>query len=236
MSKNIRAILLAAGLGTRLRPITLNKPKCLVEIHKKTLLELWINKLEDINAQKILINTHYLADQVKNFLDQNFKKDKKIEVFHETELYGTARTLIANRDFFSNSIGIMIHADNFTNMKLFNLIEAHKNKPINCLITMLTFTTNDPESCGIVEVDNNGVVIHFHEKIKNPPGNCANGAIYVFDNNFLDWLIENHPNAKDFSTEILPLLQGKIYTFHTTLPYIDIGTPKKLEEAKLIDN
>ena len=236
MSKNIRAILLAAGLGTRLRPITLNKPKCLVEIHKKTLLELWINKLEDINAQKILINTHYLADQVKNFLDQNFKKDKKIEVFHETELYGTARTLIANRDFFSNSTGIMIHADNFTNMKLFNLIEAHKNKPINCLITMLTFTTNDPESCGIVEVDNNGIVINFHEKIKNPPGNCANGAIYVFDNNFLDWLIENHPNAKDFSTEILPLLQGKIYTFHTTLPYIDIGTPKKLEEAKLIDN
>ena len=118
MSKPIRSLLLAAGLGTRLRPLTLLKPKCLVEINKKPLLELWINKLEDINAQRIIINTHYLADQVKNFVNTKYKKEKKIKLFHETELYGTAGTLIANRDFFLNSIGIMIHADNFTNKQL----------------------------------------------------------------------------------------------------------------------
>ena len=231
MNKPIRALLLAAGLGTRLRPLTLFKPKCLVEINKKPLLELWISKLEDIDAQQIIINTHHLADQVNNFLNKKYKNQKKIKVFHENKLYGTAGTLIANRDFFLNSTGIMIHADNFTNMSLLNLIEAHNNKPKNCLITMLTFTTNNPESCGIVEVDKKGIVISFHEKIKNPPGNLANGAIYVFDNNFLDWLIENNPKAIDFSTQVIPLLKGKIFTYHTNFPYIDVGTPEKLEEA-----
>lgn len=234
MNKPIRSLLLAAGFGTRLRPITLSKPKCLIEINKKPLLELWISKLEDINVQKIIINTHYLADHVKNFLNKKYKNQHKIEVVHEKRLYGTAGTLIANRDFFFNSTGIMIHADNFTNMTLFSLIEAHNHKPKNCLITMLTFTTNDPESCGIVEVDKKGIVKNFHEKIKNPPGNLANGAIYVFDNDFLDWLIEKHPKASDFSTEVLPFLIGRIYTFHTKLPYIDIGTPEKLVEAQTL--
>ena len=62
--------------------------------------------------------------------------------------------------------------------------------------------SNKPESCGIVEIDNKGIVINFYEKIKNPPGQIANGAVYVFDY-FLDWLIENHPNAKILA-EVLP--------------------------------
>ena len=121
MSQPIRSLILAAGLGTRLRPLTLSKPKCLVEINKKPLLELWIEKLKDINTQRIIINTHYLSDQVNNFLKRKYKNEKKIQSVHESKLLGTAGTLIANRDFFLNSIGIMILADNFTNMKLINL-------------------------------------------------------------------------------------------------------------------
>ena len=235
MTKAIRSLILAAGFGKRLKPLTIHKPKCLIEIDKKPILESWINKLEGINAEKILINTHYLADQVNYFLDKKFKNDKKIIKSHETELLGTAGTLIAHKDFFLNSTGIMLHADNFTNMSLFKILNAHNKKPKDCLITMLTFNTNNPESCGIVEVNNEKIVIDFHEKVKDAPGNIANGAIYLFDNNFLDWLTEYHPNAKDFSTEILPFLKGKIFTFHTNLPYIDIGTPKKLLEARLLN-
>ena len=76
------------------------------------------------------------------------------------------------------------------------------------------------------------ILINFHEKIDNPPGEMANGAVYVFDNQFLDWLFKNHPKAKDFSREILPFLHGKIYTYHTKMPYFDIGTPQKLKEAR----
>lgn len=232
MDKPIRALLLSAGFGTRLRPLTLNTPKCLVKVNNKPILEHWLTKLENIGVERILINTHYLAEKVNNFLDTYYSQNNKIHKFHEDELLGTSGTLIANSEFFINSIGIMIHADNFTHMKLNNLIEAHQKRPQNCLITMLTFSTNNPKNCGIVELDNKGIVQAFHEKVDNPPGNIANGAIYIFENDFLDWLIKNHPHAKDFSLEVLPFLIGKIFTHHTNMSYIDIGTINALKEAR----
>ena len=121
-------------------------------------------------------------------------------------------------------------------MKLKDLVEAHQNRPKNCLITMLTFSSNNPESCGIVEIDKQGIVQAFHEKVINPPGNIANGAIYIFENDLLDWLKSNYPKAKDFSTDVLPFLVGKIFTYHTKMSYIDIGTLKSLTEARSIKN
>tara|TARA_Y100000589_G_C26873821_1_gene515083 strand:- start:155 stop:691 length:537 start_codon:yes stop_codon:yes gene_type:complete len=176
-----------------------------------------------------------MSEKIDLFLDKKYKNKKKIIKFHENQLLGTAGTLIANKDFFYDSIGIMIHADNFTYMDLKGLLQAHNTKPKNCLITMLTFTSKDPRSCGIAEIDNRGIVINFHEKVENPPGEIANGAIYVFNNDFLDWLVENHPTAKDFSKEIIPFLYGKIYTYHTNMTYIDIGTPEKLKEARSLE-
>ena len=78
--KPIRSLLLSAGLGTRLRPITFNLPKCLVEINGKPILKVWIDKLKKINAEKILINTHYLSDQVDKLIDEI--KNNKVELFH----------------------------------------------------------------------------------------------------------------------------------------------------------
>ena len=236
MTKTIKSLLLSAGLGTRLRPLTYKIPKCLVEINNKPLLEDWIDKLENINTESVLINTHYLADKVLAFLDTQKDRAIKIHNFHEDKLLGTAGTLIANYQFFLNSTGLMIHADNFSTFNLFDLIKAHKERPKNCLLTMLTFKTNTPESCGILEINKQKIVNGFYEKIKNPPGNIANGAIYVFDNDFLEWLLENYPNAKDFSNEVIPNLLGRIYTFHTNSPYIDIGTEESLNEAKSIKN
>ena len=77
MNKPIRALLLAAGLGTRLRPITLKIPKCLVEINNKTILEIWLDKLEKLNVEKTLINIHYMAEKVNKYLNEKYKKIKK---------------------------------------------------------------------------------------------------------------------------------------------------------------
>ena len=65
MKKPFRALLLAAGLGTRLRPITLETPKCLVPIGGEPLLGRWLRQLELAGCEAVLINTHYLADQVR---------------------------------------------------------------------------------------------------------------------------------------------------------------------------
>ena len=101
-------------------------------------------------------------------------------------------------------------------------------------MTMLIFETKDPSKCGIVELDQNDVVKNFHEKKNKPPGNLANGAVYVFDYSLIEWIKENYYNAKDFSTEILPKFMNKIATHHTNDHFLDIGTPESLAQAKKI--
>lgn len=159
-----------------------------------------------------------------------------MKTVYEESLLGTAATLITNKSFFKNSLGLLLHADNFTNIDLENLINAHKNKPKKCILTMLTFSSKEPKKCGIVQFDNQGVMTAFHEKSNNPQGNIANGAVYVFEDDFLDWLTIKNKDARDFSTEVIPKLVGKIFTFHTESIYIDIGTPLSLEEARKMAN
>ena len=100
MLKKFDAILLAAGNGTRLRPITRSIPKCLVDILGKPLLEYWLDLLRKSDSlSKIFINTHYLAEQVQEFLNERPKSRINIERTFEAQLLGTAGTLLANQNF-----------------------------------------------------------------------------------------------------------------------------------------
>ena len=102
---------------------------------------------------------------------------------------------------------------------------------------MLTFTTSTPSSCGIVEIDDRQIVQAFHEKMEKPPGNRANGALYAFEQDFLDHLNLMNQRPRDFSTEVIPELLGRIQTWHTHDAYLDIGTPEALTSAqKIIKN
>tara|TARA_S200000501_G_C20836066_1_gene749422 strand:+ start:1055 stop:1765 length:711 start_codon:yes stop_codon:yes gene_type:complete len=229
--KKLKAILLSAGIGSRLMPLTKDKPKCLMRIGNKPLLGIWLDKLKDLGCTDVLINTHYHAEQVNEFLNHYKSKSIKINVVHEEVLMGTAGTLLKNKNFVDDNT-LLIHADNFTSCNLKGLIKAHNKKNKTCLITMLTFTTNKPSSCGVVLVDSKGIVEEFHEKVKNPPSNLANGAIYVIDKDFISWLVSKKNNPFDFSNDVLPHLTGKIQTWLTDEFFIDIGTPDSLKTAQ----
>jgi mannose-1-phosphate guanylyltransferase len=232
MSRPLRALLLAAGLGTRLRPITEHTPKCLVEVAGEPLLGRWLRQLEAAGCEAVLINTHHLADQVEVFLQNRSPSAMGVQRIHEPELLGTAGTLLANRAFFEGATGLLIHADNAMAGDLQGLLDAHAARPSECLLTMLTFRTDQPWSCGIVATDGRGVVTAFHEKVANPPGNCANGALYALDEAVLNRVARMRPLPNDFSTEVIPTLMGRIHTWHTDQPYLDIGTPEALATAQ----
>ena len=100
--KPLRALLLAAGFGTRLLPITKNIPKCLVEVKDKPILKIWLETLEELGCESVLINTHYLSDQVDEFLLNYSSKKMKIDSVYEAVLNGTAGTLLKNRDYFKD--------------------------------------------------------------------------------------------------------------------------------------
>ena len=232
MTQPFRTLLLAAGLGTRLRPITLNTPKCLVPIGGEPLLGLWLEKLEEAGCKDVLINTHYLAEQVDAFIKSRKSSAMTVQTIHEPELLGTAGTLLANQGFFMGGTGLLIHADNAMAGGLGDFLAAHRKRKDYCLLTMLTFSTNTPSSCGIVEIDNKQVVQAFHEKVIQPPGNRANGAIYAFEQDFLEHLNQMNPIPSDFSTEVIPTVLGRIQSCHTQDVYLDIGTPAALTAAQ----
>ena len=226
----MRALLLAGGYGTRLRPLTDTIPKCLVPIKGVPLLEIWLRRLSAENIGPFLINTHHLADSVESFISVSHYRDK-IKLVHEKNLLGTAGTLAANLSFFDGDDGLLIHADNYCMADLSAFQLAHSNRPKGCLLTMLTFRTQEPSSCGIVELDGNGVVTQFHEKVSNPPSDVANGAVYILSEELLEMFNNEFSTMTDFSTEVLPKLLGRIYIYRTNEAFIDIGTPANYKLA-----
>jgi len=221
----VRALLLAAGLGTRLRPITDTIPKCLVSIKGKPLLQIWLERLTLAGIGPFLINTHYLAKNVKEFIDAS-PYCKQAKLVNESKLLGTAGTLIANLDYFQGEDALLIHADNYCLADFKEFQQAHAHRPSGCLMTMMTFITADPHSCGIVELDERGIVIGFHEKVKNPPGNLANCAVYILSAEFLKILSSDLNTTADFSNEVLGRFMGRIYSYKTSEEFQDIGTPE----------
>ncbi len=228
----MRALLLAAGEGTRLRPITNEIPKCLVPIHGKPLLEYWLENLSQVGVDEFLINTSYLHTKVEEFVQKSIYKDK-ITLVYEPKLLNTGGTLFANRDFFYSQPFFLVHADNLSFCNFEAFINSHLNRPKNTEITMMLFHTDTPQSCGIVELDEIGVVQQFYEKVQNPPSNLANGAVYICEPSIFDFLESLSKENIDFSLDVLPAYMGKINTFVNNTYHRDIGTVESFAMAQI---
>ncbi len=229
--KDTKALLLAAGLGTRLKPLTNIWPKCLMPIRSRPLLEYWLGILKKSGVDDVLVNTHYFSKYVEEFLRQTHFSDW-VSLVYERDLLGTAGTIRNNIDFCKDGTILLAHADNWTCCDFSDFLQYHHNKrPRDTVMTMMTFTCPNPSTCGIVELDCNGIVVEFHEKVENPPGKLANAAVYLIELEVVEWIIK-HPKVTDFSTEVLPQFVGKIATWENHNIHRDIGTIEMLREAQ----
>lgn len=227
----MRALLLAAGLGTRLRPLTDSVPKCLVEINGRPLLDYWIELLANAGIRDILINLHHLPEPVLEYID-SCPYPVSLTTAFEPELLGTGGTLLKNRDFFLDEPAMIVHADNFSRFDMGAFIRRYEERSAGIEITMMTFVADNPSSCGIVELDSEGVVQGFHEKVANPPGNLANGAVYIVSSEVRAFVAVLGKSRVDLSTEVLPHYMGRINTFQNRVYHRDIGTPEQLARAR----
>jgi len=232
LSYKIKSLLLAAGLGTRLKPLTDIWPKCLMPIQGRPLLEYWLKILENAGIDDALINTHYFSEYVDKFIAQP-QFDFWVKTSHENALLGTAGTIRENINFCKDSTLLLAHADNWTCCNFSDFLDYHINhRPKSTVMTMMTFTCLDTSSCGIVELNCNNIVIGFHEKVKNPPGNTANAAIYILEPEVVSF-IEKNPELNDFSIDVIPKFIGKIATWENREIHRDIGTIEMLREAQM---
>ncbi|WP_374649786.1 nucleotidyltransferase family protein [Dongia sp.] len=227
----MRALLLAAGLGTRLRPITEAIPKCLVPIRGQPLLDYWLVNLAGAGVEEILINTGYLSDLVRAHVRRS-PWANRITLVHEDRLLGTGGTVLANRAFFGEESFLVIHADNLSAIDLDAFRQAHRGRKPDTDMTMALFRTDQPSNCGIVQLDSEGRVVEFHEKMADPPGNLANGAVYIFEPEVFRRLARVGKPTIDLSTEIIPGYVGRIQSYEITGYHRDIGTVEGLTRAE----
>jgi mannose-1-phosphate guanylyltransferase len=225
----MKAFLLAAGRGERLRPLTDRVPKCLVPIGGTPLLGLWLHRLRQHGADAVLINTHYLADQVQAYLRDHPVAGLDVRTVHEPQLPGSAGTVLRNREFVAGEESFLIvYADNLTDMDVGDFWRFHQAR--DGLLTMGVFETPAPREGGIVLWDERGRVTAFEEKPAHPRSAWANAGIYAARSGLLERIPRNVPC--DFGHDVLPLLVGEMYSYPIRGFFCDIGTPERLAAAR----
>jgi mannose-1-phosphate guanylyltransferase len=226
-----RALLLAAGLGTRLRPITDHIPKCLVPIHGEPLLYRWLDLLCGSGVDEIIVNTHYFADRVVEACAASAWKDQII-LAHEPYLLGTAGTLKHHRKRLEVGNFWLIHADNLSHFNVKEFVSAFKYRPSVCVGTMMTFRTDAPSQCGIAVCNEQDILTDYFEKVAAPPSNMANAAVFLLDPRIFQ-VLDASADAFDFCRDIVPKMVGRINTFKNDCYHRDIGTVASYQQALL---
>lgn len=227
----MKAFLLAAGLGTRLRPLTNKIPKCLIPIHGRPLLSWWMDLFEKYHLHEVLINTYYLPRPVQEYIKSynELKTGTTLVEFHECELLGSGGTVLKNKKFIGSDENFLIcYADNLTNVDLSKMIDFHISH--KGILTMGVFYTNNPTGCGIAALNADGRICEFEEKPKQPKSNLANAGIYVVNKAIFEY-IPNKP-VVDFGKDVLPLLVNKMYGYTINEYLLDVGTIINYEKAQ----
>ena len=233
----MKAFLLAAGLGTRLKPYTLTQPKCLIPIHGRPLLGIWLDLLCRSGVDEVLINTHHHADQVNDFVKTvQARLPMRISTVYEPQLLGSAGTLQQNADFAANEKNFIIaYADNLTDLNLRKMIDFHENiRSMGGIFTMGLFHAPDPWRRGIAALDRENRIIGFEEKPKAPQSNLANAGVYVADGEIFSYLGEmtsQNDGVLDIAMDLIPRLMGKMFGIVVEGYLQDIGTPETYRQA-----
>lgn len=227
----MKAFLLAAGYGTRLRPITDTVPKCMVPIHGRPLLGWWFDLLRFHGVTDVLVNTHYLPRPVHDYIDRYNRQETGMKAypFYEETLLGSGGTVRANRYFIGGDENFFIcYADNLTNLDLSGLLHAHRSG--GGLLTMALFHTKTPRQCGIAEMGEERRIIAFEEKPEDPKSDLANAGVYVAKRELFDVFPTTTP--LDFGKDVLPLLAGLMFGYEISDYLIDVGTPENYRRAE----
>jgi mannose-1-phosphate guanylyltransferase len=224
----VKAFLLAAGVGTRLRPLTDAIPKCLVPIQGTPLLAIWLEWCAMYGIDEILLNSHAHHKRVGEFVVA-YRGPVRVTLTHEPELLGSAGTLQVNRDFVAEEKEFAIlYADVLTNCRFDRLLDFHRLR--HSPVTLGTYRVPNPTQCGIIATDDSGKVVEFVEKPQFPKGDQAFSGILIGGPALLAQLPERIP--ADVGFDVLPKLVGEMFAFPIADYVFDIGTMEKYEQAQ----
>jgi mannose-1-phosphate guanylyltransferase len=219
-------LLLAGGLGTRLRPLTTQTPKCLVPVAGRPLLDYWQANFIRHGFHDVVVNVHAHREQVVEWIaERNAHGPVKWEAFEEPELLGSAGTLSANLERLETGPDFLVlYADNLSEVDLAGLVRRHREHRAD--FTMGLFETPSPSACGIATLETDGTISAFIEKPSRPASNLANAGVYAVRSGFLAAILQ--PDDFDIGHDLLPRLVGRMYGDPIAGYHRDVGSPEAL--------
>jgi len=229
----MKALILSAGLGTRLRPLTNDKPKVMVEIGGKSILEHLINLCVHYGIKDIIINLHYLPDVVTGYFGNGSKFNANLIYSYEREkILGGAGAIKHAQKFLKDDHFFVLNGDVMTNLNLKKMMDFHLQK--KAIGTFLVHDTDHPYDSDCVEYNTNNLITKFFRpKISDKFKPVSKTGTHIFDPKVIDYI----PEGEEYSLEhqLIPLLLEKkepCYAYHSNEYSKDMGTMNRLKKVK----
>lgn len=222
-----KAMVMSAGVGSRLEPLTLSIPKPLVPVANRPVMDILFENLSKIGVTDVICNTYYLADKIIERYSDNKDFGINFNYIKETSLSGTAGGVKKCQSFFDkDSSFLVMSGDGLSNADLKKAIEIHKNSKAIATIGIKKIPLEEVRHFGVVVTDSDGFISEFQEKppVDKAKSNFINTGIYVFDYKIFDYIPEN--TFYDFAKDVFPklLAERAINTFEVNEYWSDIGT------------
>lgn len=227
---HMKALVLAAGAGTRLRPLTDTCPKPMLPIAGRPLLERTLRWLRRYGVTEAALNLYHLPHVVRDGLGDGSRFEMRLHYHEERELVGTSGALHGFPGFFDEPF-LVIYGDLLLDLDLDDLIGFHRER--SAIMTLALKRTATPHSQGMIEVDSEGRVLRFVEKPTDwNGGDTANAGVYVCQPEVAARI---PPGFSDFGHDIIPALLHEgapVYGRPLRGYLLDIGTPEAYAQAQ----
>lgn len=228
----MKAMIFAAGIGSRLQEITKETPKCLVDIGGLTILEHVVTRLKEAGVSAVAINVHHHADKVVDFVKSRGYFGLEVAFSHETSLLDTGGGLKKLAPFFMQERDFFIHnADIYSDINLLSLLEAHRSQD-----AVATLAIMSRDSKRGLYFDSQFHLVGWSESSEPPP---AQSALYGFCGvSVVSSEIFKYMESADRFSIIRPFMAAALTTHkvlgHTCsgATWADIGTPEKLRKLR----
>jgi len=224
----VHAVIMAGGFGKRLKPLTDNVPKPMLQLGKKPIIEHNIDHLRNFGVENFHISVNYLADQIVDYFKDGSSKNIKIDYLYEDKPLGTIGSISLANKFSSDNI-LVINSDLFTNIDYEDLFLSFEMKNADMAIASIPYTVSIPYA---IFDENESKISSFREKPNNT--HYANGGIYLFKKELLSLI----PKNEFFNTTDLlqAVLKRNLNVIHNPIVgyWIDIGRHEDYNKAKEI--
>lgn len=226
----MRACILVGGLGTRLSRLGLNVPKPMIEFDGKPFLEYLIHRLMRFQVNEIVLCVGFGAQVVEDYFQDGRKWGISIFYANEAAPLGTGGA-IKNAESFAVEENLILNGDSYLALNFSEMQRFHREK--QALITLACTQITNPRDYGNIQVDGNHRITAFAEKVRQGTTGLINGGIYLFQRAAFDLIPPNQKVSVELETFPKAVQTRRCFAFESNDYFIDIGTPERLERAKI---